>query len=588
MGGSMSSLYIGVTGVAASQNAINVTAHNLANVDTVGFVRQQVLQVDSQYRTIGQSAGSLSQVGFGTEILTVRQIRDRFLDQGYRIEIGKQGFYESQYSAVDEVESLFGELEGVAFQGTLNEFWVALQELEKEPDSIVARASIIETAVSFIERAGNISKQLNTYQINVNLDIQKKVDKINSLADKIKASNDAILRAESNGLEKAKDLRDQRNNYLDQLGQLVKIQYREDTSGVVTVVAENVAMVTEDSVNHMVTEPLDDKSPLLEVYWEGNEKRKVFNFDRLPSSTNDTDIGSLKGLILARGSKIGNYTDIPIAPVTSDEEELAKFANDIKEYNNTIKASVIVTVQAQFDQLIHGIVTAINEILCPNIDTVIREPDPADPTDPTKFILKTIKAFDKENASRGMDGERTFGEALFERKSMDRYELKNVELEDGSFTDLWVYNEEDPKNNYSLFTIGEIEVNADILKNYSKLPLSVNSGTGEIDIKTASKLSSLWQTPFATLDPNELAKNNFNDYYNSFTAELANRGQVYKKISESQESLVTSIDDKRLQVTGVSSDEELTNLIKYQHAYNAAARYVNVVSEMLEHLVTRL
>jgi flagellar hook-associated protein 1 FlgK len=52
--------------------------------------------------------------------------------------------------------------------------------------------------------------------------------------------------------------------------------------------------------------------------------------------------------------------------------------------------------------------------------------------------------------------------------------------------------------------------------------------------------------------------------------------------------MVESIDNKRMEVTGVSSDEELTNLIKYQHAYNASARYVNVVSEMLKDIIDKL
>lgn len=59
-------------------------------------------------------------------------------------------------------------------------------------------------------------------------------------------------------------------------------------------------------------------------------------------------------------------------------------------------------------------------------------------------------------------------------------------------------------------------------------------------------------------------------------------------ISLNQMSMVDSIDNKRTEVTGVSSDEELTNLIKFQHSFNAAARYINVVSEMLEHIIMRL
>jgi flagellar hook-associated protein 1 FlgK len=97
-----------------------------------------------------------------------------------------------------------------------------------------------------------------------------------------------------------------------------------------------------------------------------------------------------------------------------------------------------------------------------------------------------------------------------------------------------------------------------------------------------------WQKPFATLSPNTLTRNNVNDYYISFMAGIANRGEQVNTISQNQMSMVNSIDNKRSEVTGVSSDEELTNLIKFQHSYNAAARYINVVSEMLEHIIMNL
>jgi flagellar hook-associated protein 1 FlgK len=97
-----------------------------------------------------------------------------------------------------------------------------------------------------------------------------------------------------------------------------------------------------------------------------------------------------------------------------------------------------------------------------------------------------------------------------------------------------------------------------------------------------------WQKPFATLSPNTLTLNNINDYYVSFISEIANRGQQINNISMNQASMTESIDNKRTEITGVSSDEELTNLIKFQHSYNAAARYVNVVSEMLEHIIMNM
>lgn len=575
----MSSLYVGVSGLGASQNSLNTTAHNLANTDTKGYVRQQVVQVDSTYLNWGVTHNSTLQSGLGVDIATVRQVRDMFLDKSYRKEIGRQEFYEVQYEAVEEVESMFGEMEGVPFQDALEGLWTSLQELEKEP-SIGTRASLIEIAVSFIERAENISNQLKDYQINLNTQILNKVNRVNEIAEGINTLNEKILYYESNGMEHANDLRDERNNFLDELGQIVSITSKETANGVVTVNAEGVPLVTEDTAYKMGTEEISATSDMLKPVWLSHGNVDVFNLDKVTSSNNDTDIGSLKGLLVSRGSDIANYTDIPLKKNYAASD--AAYNTAVSDYNNMVDASVIKTVQSQFDQLIHGIVTTINDVLSPNKAVTIKD----------GATTKVINILDEINAPEGNDIDTTMGEGLFNRKSMDRYTDANVEIEnaDGTFTmtAVRIYNEEDSANNYSLFTLGKIEINPEILSNYSKIPLSSNTGSGDYDSETTEALISKWQDPFATLSPNTLTVNNFNAYYTAFIAETANRGEQLNTISTNQASMVNSIDSQRQQTIGVSSDEELTNLVKFQHAYNASARYISVISDMLEQVITSL
>jgi len=574
---SISSLYIGVSGLNVSQAALNVTAHNLTNVDTEGYVRQQTVLTDSSYINIGDSHISKMQKGLGANFATVKQVRDIFLDKSYRQEIGREGFYEAQSESVDEIEGLFGELEGESFQDTMDQLWVSLQELAKEPESVVARSSLIQTAVTFVERSENISNQLKEYQINLNTKIKDQVTRINEIGDEIKTLNLKIRQYESTGVEHANDLRDQRNLLLDELGGMVNITGKENTNGVVNVNVEGVPFVTEDTVFKIGTVAMSDTSEMLKPVWIAHGNVDVFNMDVVPSASNNTDIGTLKGLITARGSKQANYTDIPIREKYETE---SLYNSAVRDYNNIINPSIVMSTQAQYDQLIHGIVTMINDVLSPNKEVTL--------PDGTK-----AKILDVENAPVGLDDNKTMGQALFNRKSMDRYTMEygmQIVKEDGSFDtiDAWVYNAEDPKDNYSLFTLGEIEVNPEIMQNYALLPLSSNTGSGDFDVKTAEELLSKWQSSFATLSPNTLTENNFSDYYTSFISEIANCGEQFNTISENQASMVDGINSQRAEVTGVSSDEELTNLIKYQHAYNASARYINVVSQMMEDIISKL
>jgi flagellar hook-associated protein 1 FlgK len=574
----MSSLYIGVSGLNVSQNALNTTAHNLANTETIGYVRQQVVQVDNTYNKWGTTHLSTLQTGLGVDIATVKQVRDIFLDKSYRQEYGRQGYYQVQSEAVDEIESMFGELEGVAFQDTLSDLWTSIQELAKVPDDSATQGNVISTAEKFIERAQVISSQLGSYQTNLNTQITNKVNRINEIADGIYKLNNNIRMYESNGLEKANDLRDQRNNLLDELGGIISITYKETADGTVLVNAEGVPLVSDDKTNKMGTTTVTSSSPMLKPIWK-TYGEDVFDFTKVPSASDDTDIGSLKGLLVARGSDTANYTDIPI----SANMTTAAYNAAVDVYNKEVDPSVIKSVQAQFDQLIHGVVTTINDILCPNKSVTL-----IDTT--TSVVLGTVKVLDTDNAPIGSDSASTVGEELFSRKSTERYRTPTaaeIANSGGQITaSSKIYVEEDPTDNYSLYTLGEVEVNPDISNDNNKLPLK--DKTSGYAATVINKLKAKWQEDFATLSPNSLTMNNFNEYYTAFTGELATKGKQCYNTSQDQGTMVDSIDSQRQQSAGVSSDEELTNLIKYQHAFNASSRYINVISEMLEYVISTL
>ncbi len=589
--GLMSSLYTGISGLQVSQRGLNTTAHNLSNVETKGYVRQQTIMTDTFYTNIGRSANAYLLVGHGATVSAVTQVRDQFLDKAYRQEFGRQKFYEAQYECATEMEEILGETEGVAFQDSMEDFWVAMQELCKEPDSIVTRSSFIQTAVSFIERAEMVYDQIKDYQLSLNANIQDSVERINRIAEEIKELNGKIQKYEGGGMENANDYRDARNLLLDELGSLADITYKEHTNGVVTVMLENQMLVSEDLVYHMDTRLLENDTGMIEPYWPCYGDIPVYSFNPLPTTQANTDIGSLKGLLMVRGDIVGKYTHIPREPKKEDytdesgffdqdeyNKDYRQYEKDVETFNLEIEGSAIVSVQAQFDQLIHGVVTTINDLLCPNKEVLTADGE-------------TIKIFDVENAPVGMDENFTPGEALFNRKSMDRYEKTTAIIEvNGIFqeVDVWKYNEEDPENNYSLFTLGEIEVNPDIMKDPSLIPLSANDRTGNYAVEVAEKLMTEWQEPFSTLTPNEYKKHNFNEYYTEMIGALGTRGEKYRNVYQAQETLANSVENQRLSVTAVSSDEELTNMIRYQHAYNASARYVNVVNQMLEHLLNAL
>ena len=118
--------------------------------------------------------------------------------------------------------------------------------------------------------------------------------------------------------------------------------------------------------------------------------------------------------------------------------------------------------------------------------------------------------------------------------------------------------------------------------------LSFRKVDGEVDQEKADALKAVFTEEKYTLNPNVKKKTTLEEYYEDLVSQVANSGYVYNAIFENQEATVSAALSAREQVVGVSSDEELTNMIMYQNAYNAASRYINVIDEMIEHIIATL
>ena len=256
------SLYIGVSGLRTSNNALNTTAHNMSNLDTQGYTRQQVQQGTRNYVTHSRdTARNWIQTGLGVNYTRTRQERDFILDKNYRRESGRRSFYDISSSALEEIEYILGESnEGHEFStaligdhndaNTKEGLWGAVQELANDPTASVNQNLFVTKAYEFITKAQKVYNSLCEYQDNMNQKVKKDVDKINSYAQEIEALNRAIVRVEG-GPEHANDLRDRRNYLLDELAKLGNITYSEDASGYVSVRFEQVDLVKGSLVNEM-------------------------------------------------------------------------------------------------------------------------------------------------------------------------------------------------------------------------------------------------------------------------------------------------------------------------------------------------
>ena len=657
MANGMEALYVGGTGLRSAQNAINTSANNLANVNTAGYVRQQVLFADKNYNTFAYAAVSTQRVGLGVGIGDIVHARDVFLDKTYRSEAGRQSYYEAYYNAIDEVQSLYQELEGTAFKDVLmgsgsdrdsnSSLWSAFEMLAEDPSDMTNQSLVIQRSNLLLTRASAIYSSLSTYQSQINIQISNDIDRVNELGKEIYKLNLDIQSIEASGVETAYDLRDARDSALDELGALVNMSYTEDATGVVTVKLEGQYFVDEAHF-YEVGKQIDRSTGYVNAYWpylsnEANEQyTNLFDFSIPISSENNTDIGEIKALVQARGDGVKNFAYLEGA--------------DPVNYANTIGMSVMEESEAQLDVLIHGIATQINELLAPNTRATFSvRTENADGTySITEY--KNIKVLDVDNCRLGSDlkipprelftrvgvPERytevtdTDGKTWYIYNEEDIYDCKTVTLA-GKDYQIWdetkgngyttridyaadgtpLRSEEGPyeqwttrdnqkyikqfisgKSYYVLnpdyaldtstqYTLSSLGVNDD-LENQADLFPHLTKDTHEIDYGMGAQMSDLWTTKSLKIYPGSAATFSFSEYYTEMIGGIASAGSTYESTANTLHSSVSAVDNKRQQVTGVPTDEELTNMIKYQNAYNAASRYIQTVSDMIELLVTGL
>ncbi len=577
----MGALYVGASGLQTSQNALNTTAHNLANIDTTGYTRQQVYQGNRDLISVGSSYNNKLQAGLGVAYTDVRAVRDEFMDRQYRTEAGRSAYYSTSYEAIREINNLFGETEGAEFQTSLQNLRDALEDLSKSPADSTVQSALVTTAAQFLDRAKAVYDDLCTYQKNLNQQIIDQVDKVNDYAKQIAELNLKITGYEMGGIESPNDLRDARDQLLDELSAYGRVTYKEDLRGMVSVFFEGVSLVRDTDTNPMEAKVIgtrtvggveikgDEDTGFVTPVWSRYNDQEVFNKRQEINADIGSDSGSIKALLYSRGYKNGTWMDVLNDPPGQYNGEYERVQLDT--YNDFVGPAgfSIAETQAEFDSLIHDLVTSINDLLTeentngsPKLFMRITPatPDEYDSMDPTTYTDRKTD-FDTEVSDKELE------------KLADRGGIYLAAGEGENFT----------------FTISNLTINKSLLREPTKLcNRFVRAEDETVDYERAKMLADLFSTDKKPLNPNMVTELSYESFYIEIVNQYSNVGNTYKNVSESQETSMLSIENARQQVMGVSDNEELSKLIRYQNAYNASSRYINTVNSMLDNLLNNL
>ncbi len=415
--GGLSSLSIAGSGLWAAQAGLSVTGHNIANVDTLGYSRQSTIQSDWSY--LRTSAG---QVGYGTNIQTVRQIRNEFLDVQYRKEVTKATFYSVKVNAGQQIESLLGELQSeYTTQSVIADMWDSLNELSSDPSTLESRGNFVSTAITLVDKMKVIYDGLVDYQQNLNTDVKTMVSDLNNYVAQIDKYNNLIKNAESSGAN-ANDYRDARNNAMDALSEIANVTYKTKYDGSVEIGLDGKFLLSGGMINKVglrytapncsYVEPVFTNKTGILKYSDSAEP--LYKLTGTINTANGDDGGALKGALVARGLVPVDYTTLDSLIPSSDfvkaggpdPSDRTKYPNGVKDTNwindaNAFLAtSSIIPNTAGTNTFLNGLISDLGFLpLAPTA------PDPTDTTlypsgtSDTNFIsdytnyLKEIEAF---------------------------------------------------------------------------------------------------------------------------------------------------------------------------------------------------
>ena len=220
-------------GIYASQSSLNVTGNNIANINTKGYTRQRMDLVSLHSDGNIRYANSYNlNIGYGVLAEGVSQLRDPFLDIRFRDENAKVGSYQAKLDCLDQMASILDEVgkgtgEFGIIEAQFNDLLAQLENFNGNAGVDVYDTTVRGSAESLTKLFRDYAEGLKTVENNKLNQLKEDVKTVNSLLTRIRDLSEQIREAGIHG-DKALELRDDRNVYIDELSAYMKIDVSYD------------------------------------------------------------------------------------------------------------------------------------------------------------------------------------------------------------------------------------------------------------------------------------------------------------------------------------------------------------------------
>jgi flagellar hook-associated protein 1 FlgK len=280
------SLSIAVRSLLAQEGAINTTANNISNVNTLGYSRQIPILTEAPPLDTGQMS-----IGNGVNFEGVQSVRDNILELRIDQETQQQNQLQSYVNSMNQVQSLFNDTEGGGLGDVINQFFSSFQQLADNPTDVPTRQAVLSAAQNLASAFQQTGQQLSTIQGGIDQEVSQTVDEINSDTTQLAGLNQQIASLQGNS-EQAGMLEDQQYSVLNSLSKLVDVAVTDAGDGSLTITTTNGAPLVAGAQSFALSTATDPSTGFQHIFSQGTDETSNFTG------------GQLAGLVEARDQAI--------------------------------------------------------------------------------------------------------------------------------------------------------------------------------------------------------------------------------------------------------------------------------------------
>ncbi len=610
-------LNTGLSGLNYFQTALNTTSHNVSNANTKGYSRQQVSASASKALRMSQSYGMM---GTGVTAHSVERLRNNYYDSKYWNTTSKSAQYEIQRDDLSQLETYMNEMTGNAgYSEWLNRFSDSLQDLSDNPSDYTARIGFTNTVDSFTDMINELATNFQNSQKSINDEIELGVSEINSLAKQIYELSQQIITIELRG-GSANDLRDQRGVCIDTLAEYVDVDVEERSimfgTGLDAVESDASAMsiringnilVDEMGYHELMVVPREERvnqsdvEGLVDIAWKNADSTPGEKF-QITRTT-----GKLNGLINIRD---GNNGEIFKGSITSKTDSPASVTVELPKainvYNLTVPAQGTITLNgkeymydgwtAEYDENDN-----LNNFTFQNMtmkdgsgaevaavvpDTVVGTVAQLGEYNSTKGIpyyqarlnemVRTFSEYMNKLTTSGVDADGVDGLDMFTAVDPygNDYILKDTMLGTGTVSST--------DSSYYKLTALNWELNSAWQESPAKVVVSYKEDIEQGNIEQRPIVDAI---TYGLTDVKMFQQGSVSQYMQAVTTNLAVDISKMTAFSNNQDDIKYIISNQRLSISGVDSNEEASELVKFENLYNLASKVISVLNEVYDKLI---